>query len=286
MPAVRPRIGPGSHSVRGATLPGQLEGITRVMGYLPTAPASNVSPDLYDFVMAICSGNECDRPVAARGLCSKHYSRFREAGGLGRTCQMPKCDKPHFGRDMCSEHYRAWFAVTERQAVADERRRRGKCVTCGAETKSGARGTVPKYCDDHAKGPRYKRRVKNCATCEVQLPSAHMTYCGPCKSKRKKRADHNRFARHSISRERAHAIFVAQGHACAICSDPLEWDTAVVDHDHSCCPAKAKTCGACVRGFLCSRCNAGIGMFLDDPDRLVQAIAYLENWKMTGSAAA
>ncbi|WP_405373428.1 MULTISPECIES: endonuclease domain-containing protein [unclassified Microbacterium] len=48
-----------------------------------------------------------------------------------------------------------------------------------------------------------------------------------------------------------------------------------VDHDHSCCPGHI-TCGRCVRGFLCGLCNRGLGAFRDDPDRLVNAIEYLQ----------
>lgn len=37
-----------------------------------------------------------------------------------------------------------------------------------------------------------------------------------------------------------------------------------VDHDHRCCPGN-KSCGQCVRGLLCHRCNTLIGYAYDDP---------------------
>lgn len=50
-----------------------------------------------------------------------------------------------------------------------------------------------------------------------------------------------------------------------------------VDHDHSCCPGKT-SCGKCVRGLLCSRCNLALGRF-DESIALLYALAhYLEDW--------
>ena len=60
------------------------------------------------------------------------------------------------------------------------------------------------------------------------------------------------------------ALLALQGGVCAICSKnrPLG-----VDHCHLFNE---------VRGLLCDKCNLGLGMFDDDPDRLRAAADYLE----------
>jgi hypothetical protein len=76
-----------------------------------------------------------------------------------------------------------------------------------------------------------------------------------------------------------------QDFKCVVC-DTYIADKFVVDHDHSCCPpaenAKGrtrKTCGNCVRGFLCGPCNRGIGLLKEDKDILMNAIKYLEYYE-------
>lgn len=53
---------------------------------------------------------------------------------------------------------------------------------------------------------------------------------------------------------------------CGICRRGKDYQRLGVDHDH-------KT--GRVRGLLCARCNAGLGMFLDNPLLLEQAAQYL-----------
>lgn len=69
------------------------------------------------------------------------------------------------------------------------------------------------------------------------------------------------------------AMITEQGGACKLCRGELG-DTWTVDHDHACCP-KAYTCGMCVRGVLCRRCNIAIGMLNEDPELLIAASIYV-----------
>lgn len=88
----------------------------------------------------------------------------------------------------------------------------------------------------------------------------------------------------NLTEENYTKILLAQNSCCAICGseDPggaaKEW---LVDHDHACCPGRrtdsVKSCGKCIRGLLCSKCNFGLGQFKDDPNILQAAIEYIKN---------
>lgn len=72
-----------------------------------------------------------------------------------------------------------------------------------------------------------------------------------------------RFARLGITEERFNEMLEAQGHACAMCHEPFGDAFPQFDHDHNCCEpdltGHAKSCGKCVRGLLCFRCNTALG---------------------------
>lgn len=60
------------------------------------------------------------------------------------------------------------------------------------------------------------------------------------------------------------ALLDKQGGRCAICETTEAApgrDTFAVDHDHKCCPASKTSCGKCIRGLLCDRCNRNLGVF-------------------------
>jgi hypothetical protein len=56
-----------------------------------------------------------------------------------------------------------------------------------------------------------------------------------------------------------------------------------VDHDHKCCAdyngRTRKTCGKCIRGLLCARCNLLLGLAEDDSGLLEGLKDYVTAWK-------
>ena len=72
--------------------------------------------------------------------------------------------------------------------------------------------------------------------------------------------------RYGVTPDVVEARLNAQGGLCKICgSAPAEH----IDHNH--------TTGE-VRCLLCGPCNRGVGMFREDPERLLSAIRYLGLW--------
>lgn len=86
--------------------------------------------------------------------------------------------------------------------------------------------------------------------------------------------------RYGITRERYEEILEAQGGACAICRSTFTPDDpAQVDHDHSCCDLRKRSCGSCVRALLCRTCNLGLSYFRDSHGLLSAAAKYLSTHK-------
>lgn len=81
---------------------------------------------------------------------------------------------------------------------------------------------------------------------------------------------------YSISYGEYRDLIDAQQGGCEICRRPAtEFSKAMaIDHDHRCCPGK-KSCGKCIRGILCTNCNAAIGLIGDSAEAAVRAVNYL-----------
>jgi NAD-dependent dihydropyrimidine dehydrogenase PreA subunit len=119
----------------------------------------------------------------------------------------------------------------------------------------------------------------------VKTRSGLTSWCRECtKAKTRSRGrDTERtylLKKYGLTPERYADILQAQGGRCAICGIP-QGETKrsfAVDHDHSCCPADG-SCGRCVRGLLCVKCNLGLGSFGDNIASLRSATDYLESYR-------
>lgn len=61
-----------------------------------------------------------------------------------------------------------------------------------------------------------------------------------------------------------------------------EKDTLLqVDHDHACCPegrfgsSHKRSCGRCVRGWLCKGCNVALGLLQENPQKIRGLLEYI-----------
>lgn len=71
---------------------------------------------------------------------------------------------------------------------------------------------------------------------------------------------------YGISLKRYNEMLAEQEGVCYLCKRPETYvgpssgntKRLSVDHDHSCCPGTV-TCGQCIRGLLCAKCNSTLG---------------------------
>jgi hypothetical protein len=83
--------------------------------------------------------------------------------------------------------------------------------------------------------------------------------------------------------------FAAQNGVCRICGRPeteihpktKEIQRLAVDHDHACCPGD-RSCGKCVRGLLCAKCNQCLHQVEEVPNWLYFVSDYLTYYKHKG----
>lgn len=108
-----------------------------------------------------CQVDECDSAVLARGMCNKHYLRFRKYGDTSVSRPSPKrvavctkddCNRPMSAKGLCETHYNAaWRAIVASTPCAV-----GGC-TEGAHTFG--------QCRKHYEAGLDRRYTLTCATC-------------------------------------------------------------------------------------------------------------------------
>jgi predicted nucleic acid-binding Zn ribbon protein len=228
----------------------------------------------------ICSRNDCNRPVYARGLCSRDYQYARYHGALPDKPESRACE--YCGRMFTSD--RKWNARycsrrCNEQAHYDRTRRApgygpGVCEQCGKSLPERRRSDMrfcSAKCGDAWRNARRSaellaaRMDRICRGCGGPIPSsrtANAVYCSEaCK------VSSRRHEAYGLTKAELGAL-LAQHERCAICGGS-DWGRKGPQVDH--CHKTGR-----VRGVLCGNCNQGLGRFADDPARLRAAAAYLE----------
>lgn len=206
--------------------------------------------------MRICSANgngwACDRTsdrhAFTKGMCRTHYTQIQRgkalsriqhtstADGNHRSCQFDSCQRVVLAKGLCNGHYQQHSSG---RPLSPLRRKRDN-ATYQAMVDSG---------------------FVECLECGVSKPTSEYStgrqkstlrpYCKPCNAERVRLRNYN------VPKSFIVDLWQYQGERCAICGsrDAGRKRAPDIDHDHACCKAGG-SCGICVRGLICSNCNA------------------------------
>lgn len=124
--------------------------------------------------------------------------------------------------------------------------------------------------------------MRLCGTCHIEKSEDNFygaeKRCKPCKQRQNSASyQRNKEAvklrgikkKYGLSKEQYYKLLE---NGCEVCEAV---DNLVVDHDHSCCPT-GLTCGNCIRGCLCKRCNIAEGLFKNDPNNIKNLLKYMQ----------
>lgn len=153
--------------------------------------------------------------------------------------------------------------------MSEVRRGFGSCLYCGARlTLNPGPGRPRLYC-----GRACVRR----ASYQRKTATGGCGYNEPTPTRRDKALR----TKYRLSLADYERVLAEQNGGCAICGTTTPGGRGGrfhVDHDHACCPT-TMTCGRCVRGLLCARCNLIVGLVETDGDK---CRAYVDRYKDAG----
>lgn len=236
-----------------------------------------------------CDVQDCDRPHKGNGYCNMHRQRFAKYGSPDCPpkvlCAGPECIRlvsaAHSKCGLCRSHRAQLERGGELRPLLNLERPEF-CLYEGCGRKHRSKG----YCGPHSKLVREGRplrpirSVRPPGPCAVEGCDSEHQVNGYCR--RHNSALVSRWRRYGISFKDVEQMWKDQGQACAICRVSSGLLDLNVDHDHTCCDLIGRrACGRCVRGLLCTPCNTGLGLLLDQPDRLRAAADYLEARSLT-----
>jgi hypothetical protein len=223
-----------------------------------------------------CAADDCANQARRNGLCSSCSAKARRT--KAGSCTINGCPGRADARGLCGKHYQDVRNGHLDHPAAAEILRDQPCAVEDCSGAAYARG----FCNMHwgryhrngepGEAARRKLHYEPGQTCAIATCPRPARWAGYC-------ASHcRRFRRVGITEAEVAALLTAQRGRCAICKslEPTGSGDWHIDHDHTCCPGK-RSCGKCVRGLLCSRCNVGIGCLQDDPKVIAAALRYIKH---------
>jgi hypothetical protein len=225
-----------------------------------------------------CTEPGCGRPINARGLCGKHYTKAQKAGLFGTPCSKSGCREPVVGRGLCSTHYA--YARDHGEFKTKT------CARDGCHENVRARRLCALHYDQAVRAGAFRKKrcsVDGCLAytntkgmCRTHFERAaadgiigHPCAVSTCERRAIGTVDGAQLCGAHKYRARSYGLTVVEltqldaGVPCEICGDRAN----AVDHCHA---------HGHVRGFLCKPCNAALGQFKDRADILRRAADYLD----------
>jgi hypothetical protein len=179
-----------------------------------------------------------------------------------QTCKERSCCNPDhlYSKEWTESYRRAYKLKWAREALAKRPELR--------EVRRQA--NQDRYWKDPAKAAEAARRWKAANRESVKASTRRWIEKNPDKYKAGIRRAHLR--RYGLTPEQFDHMVESQQGGCGICRTQLDLSArgksaAHIDHCHV---------TGVVRGILCNNCNLALGLFADDTDRMMQAVAYLK----------
>lgn len=113
----------------------------------------------------------------------------------------------------------------------------------------------------------------------AKYPGPRCYTCDVLKRRQAKKANHDTYVQrtYGVPKGFFEKLFRYQKGRCWWCQRATGRSKKLAnDHNHKCCPGTI-SCGKCLRGLLCSKCNRHLGWLGDDPEAMLRGYYYLKD---------
>lgn len=211
-----------------------------------------------------CHEPGCNSDIKVQGFCRYHYKRHMYHKSLPLVlCDTAGCEGEVLAGGMC------------RSCLPNERVPY-QCFVPGCLKDSKRLSLCPSHYDAGWYDPEIPEEDQPLSPCSVFFcergRASKSVFCKRCRDIGSK---------YKISTEDMRWFYSEENYRCRnqACGSTQGLH---MDHDHQCCPPGTFTfgshgsCGKCNRGWLCRKCNTGLGQFNDDVDLILGAIEALK----------